>query len=264
MTTDASPRRRWLTPESSVAPGCVLLVLGAAAWLGTVVVARGMNVMPGTMGLGLLAFVIVWTLMMAAMMLPSVTPFALLYARGVREHRAVRIGSLVGGYLIVWVASGVPAFGLARLGGELAGRRPVVATVASAVIFAACGIYQLTPVKDLCLIRCRSPLGQVFRYGGFSSRAREFRIGMHHGAYCVACCWALMLLLIAFGVMNVAGMVGLAVVVLVEKRSVHGRGFARLVGLAALGLAVAVIWVPGLAPGLHAEPPMASHMAGPM
>jgi predicted metal-binding membrane protein len=243
--------RRWPIAEVSA-----LLAVASAAWLGTIVVARGMGVMPGTMGLGLAGFVGVWALMMAAMMLPSVTPFATLYARGVHDHRFVRLGCLMAGYLFVWAAAGVPAFGLARLAGGIADAHPSLATTAAVAIFAACGIYQLTPVKDRCLVRCRSPLGDLLHYSGYRGRTRELRIGIRHGAYCFACCWALMALLVAFGMMNVAAMVVLAGVVLVEKRTARGQGFARLVGVAALALAAAVIWAPGLAPGLHASHPM--------
>lgn len=242
----ARPRRLPIVEASA------LFIVAAAAWLGVVVAARDMAAMPGTMGLGLLGFLGVWALMMAAMMLPSVTPFALLYARGVRERRLLRLGSLVVGYLLVWVAAGAPAFGLAWLAGDVAAHHRSLATVAAVTTFAVCGLYQLTPLKDRCLLRCRSPLGQLLHYSGYRGRARDLRIGVHHGAYCFGCCWALMGLFIAFGVMNVAAMVALATVVLIEKRTRHGEGFARVVGVAALGLAVTAVWVPGVAPGLHA------------
>jgi len=239
-----------------IAETSTLLAVAAAAWLGTIVLARGMGLMPGTMGLGLLGFVGVWALMMAAMMLPSVTPFATLYARGVHDQRPLRIGLLAVGYLLVWSVVGVPAFGLARIAGDIADNHPSLATAAAVAIFAGCGIYQLTPLKDRCLVRCRSPLGQLMHYSSYRGRTRELRIGIHHGTYCFGCCWALMALLVAFGVMNVAAMVVLAVIVLVEKANAHGQGFARLVGIAALVLAVLVIWEPALAPGLHASHPM--------
>jgi len=162
----------------------------------------------------------------------------------------------VAGYLMVWAIVGVPAFGLARLAGDVADNHPSVATAAAVAIFAACGISQLTPLKDRCLVRCRSPLGQLMHYSTYRGRTRELRIGLHHGAYCFGCCWALMALLVAFGVTNVAAMVVLAAIVLIEKANARGHGFARLVGVAALVLAVVVIWVPALAPGLRASHPM--------
>jgi predicted metal-binding membrane protein len=98
--------------------------------------------MTGTMGLGLALFVPVWTLMMAAMMLPSVTPTASLYARTVQSNRAARIAGLVVGYLAIWAAAALPAYGLARLAGWLTGKHPGAAHVMAVAVFAVCGIYQ--------------------------------------------------------------------------------------------------------------------------
>ena len=233
-----------------------LLVLAAAAWTATVVLARGMAGMAGTMGLGLAAFVPVWTLMMAAMMLPSVSPMASLYARTIQGRRAIRVAGLVVGYLAVWAAAGVPAYGLAWLAGWLAGKHPSGAHVMAVAVFALCGIYQLSPLKDRCLAHCRSPLGLLLHYGSYRGRSRDLRVGVHHGAFCLGCCWALMVILIAVGVMNVVAMIGLAALVLVEKTWGRGPAAGRVAGAAVLALAVATIWLPWLAPGLHAAPPM--------
>jgi predicted metal-binding membrane protein len=232
----------------------LLLILAAGAWAATVLVARGMAGMTGTMGLGVAAFVPVWTLMMAAMMLPSVTPTASLYAKTVRTRRMARVGGLLVGYLAVWAAVGIPAYGLARLAGWLTGQHPGAARVAAVAVFAVCGAYQLSSLKDRCLAHCRSPLGLLLHYGSFRGRFRDLRVGAHHGAYCLGCCWALMVMLLAVGVMNIAAMIGLAALVLIEKAWTWGPAVGRLAGAAALALAIAVIWVPWLAPGLHAAP----------
>jgi predicted metal-binding membrane protein len=250
----AGPRTLLATREVAF-----LLVLAAGAWAATVVLARGMAGMTGTMGLGLALFVPIWTLMMAAMMLPSVTPVASLYARTFGDSRAPRTAGLVIGYLAVWAAAGVPAYGLAGLGGWLTGTHPGAAHVLAVAVFAACGVYQLSSLKDRCLAHCRSPLGLLLHYGSYRGRARDLRVGVHHGAYCLGCCWGLMVILIAVGVMNVATMVGLAGLVLVEKSWQWGPAIGRLAGVAALALAVATIWLPGLAPGLHAAPAMTMH-----
>jgi predicted metal-binding membrane protein len=235
-----------------------LLIAAAAAWAATVALARGMAGMTGTMGLGLVVFVPAWTLMMAAMMLPSVTPVATLYARTFQGNRAARIAGLVAGYLAVWAAAGLPAFGLAWLAGWLTGRHPGGAQAAAVAVFALCGAYQFSPLKDRCLAHCRSPLGLLMHYGSYRGRLRDLRVGVHHGGYCLGCCWALMLILVAVGVMNVAAMVGLAALVLTEKTWRWGPLAGRLAGAIALGLAVAMIWFPWLAPGLHATPMMMS------
>jgi predicted metal-binding membrane protein len=243
-------------PQIATRDVALVLIAAAAAWVATVMLARGMSGMTGTMGLGLAAFVGVWTLMMAAMMLPSVAPTASMYARTVRSHRTVRLAGLVTGYLAVWAVAGLPAYGLAWLGGWLTSAHPGVAHGAGIAVFAACGLYQLTPVKDRCLAHCRSPLGLLLHYGSYRGRLRDLRVGVHNGAYCLACCWGLMLILIAAGVMNVAVMVGLAALVLVEKLWRWGPAAGRVAGVAALALAIATIWLPWLAPGLHAAPPM--------
>jgi predicted metal-binding membrane protein len=232
----------------------LLLIAAAGAWAATVAIARGMAGMTGTMGLGLALFVPMWTLMMAAMMLPSVTPLATLYAR--TNPRAAQVGGLVLGYLAVWAAAGLPAYGLAWLAGWLTGGHPGAAHAAAVVVFAVVGAYQLSPLKDRCLAHCRSPLALLLHYGSYRGRLRDLRVGVHHGGYCLGCCWALMLVLIAVGVMNVAAMVALAALVLVEKTWSHGVAAGRLAGVAALALAAAIIWLPWLAPGLHGAPMM--------
>jgi predicted metal-binding membrane protein len=243
-------------PSRAAREAAVLLILAAGAWGATVALARGMAGMTGTMGLGLAAFVPVWTLMMAAMMLPSVTPTATLYAKTMQRNRVARITGLVAGYLAVWVAAGLPAYGLAWLASWLAGTHPSAAHALAVAVFAGAGIYQLSSLKDRCLAHCRSPLGLLLLYGSYQGRLRDLRAGAHHGGYCLGCCWALMVILVAVGVMNVAAMIGLAAVVLIEKVSPGGPAIGRLVGAAALALAVATIWLPWLAPGLHAPPMM--------
>lgn len=240
------------------APAAVLLLGAAGAWALTVSRSVDMGgAMPGPMGLSLPAFVGMWTLMMAAMMLPAVAPLAAVYARTVRTHRPARLTAFTAGYLAVWAAAGVPAYALAWAAGRVAGSRPGLATLAAAAAYALCGLYQLTPFKDRCLQHCRSPLAALLHYGSFRGPLRDLRAGAHHGAFCAGCCWALFVVLVAVGVMNLAAMLGLTAVVLLEKLSPRGMGVARAVGVVALVLAVAVLFVPELAPGLHSPGPMA-------
>jgi predicted metal-binding membrane protein len=185
-----------------------------------------------------------------------VTPTASLYARSVQGHRAARIAGLVAGYLGVWAAAGLPAYGLAWLGGWLAGGHATAVHALAVAAFAVCGLYQLSSLKDRCLAHCRSPLALLLHYGSYRGRFRDLRVGAHHGGYCLGCCWGLMVILVAVGVMNLAAMVGLAAVVLIEKTWRWGPVAGRVAGAAALALAVATIWLPWLAPGLHAAPPM--------
>ena len=214
----ARPRPGLATREAAF-----LLILAAGAWAATLALARGMAGMAGTMGLGLALFVPVWTLMMAAMMLPSVAPTASLYARTFRENRAVRTACAVARYLAVWAAAGVPAYGLAWLAGWLTGKHPSAAHIMAVAVFAVCGIYQLSSLKDRCLAHCRSPLGLLLHYGSYRGRSRDLRVGVHHGAFCLGCCWALMVILIAVGVMNVVAMIGLAALVWSRRRGDGAR-----------------------------------------
>jgi predicted metal-binding membrane protein len=150
----------------------------------------------------------------------------------------------------------VPAYGLAWLAGWLTGMHPEAAHVMAVAVFGVVGVYQLSSLKDRCLAHCRSPLGLLLHYGSYRGRSRDVRVGVHHGAYCLGCCWGLMAILIAVGVMNVAAMIGLAALVLVEKVWKWGPAAGRIAGSAVLALAVATIWLPWLAPGLHAAPMM--------
>ncbi|MBV9383274.1 MAG: DUF2182 domain-containing protein [Streptosporangiaceae bacterium] len=257
----SSPPTALAPPGQAARAVALLLVVAAGAWAATVAVARSMGMagMTGTMGLGLAAFVAVWTLMMAAMMLPSVAPTASLYARTVRSNRAMRIAGLVAGYLAVWAAAGLPAYGLAWLTGWVTGRHPSAAHALGVAAFAIAGAYQLSWLKDRCLAHCRSPLGLLLHYGSYRGKLRDLRVGAHHGGYCLGCCWALMVILVAVGVMNFVAMVALAALVLAEKAWAWGPVAGRVAGVALLALAVATVWLPWLAPGLHGSQPMMMH-----
>jgi predicted metal-binding membrane protein len=232
--------------------GVVLVTLAVVAWAATIAWAnrREMSAMPGTMGLGLAEFVAMWSLMMAAMMLPSVWPFVAVYERTIRVHRVARLGALAGGYLMAWALAGVAAFGVAWVFGELAADRPGLARAVAVAAFAALGIYQLTPLKFRCLSHCRSPLAHLLHYTSFKGPLRDLRAGIEHGLFCLGCCWALMLVLIAFGVMNLPAMIAVAVIIGVEKVWRFGEAFARVVGVSALVYGALVGIEPSLAPGL--------------
>jgi predicted metal-binding membrane protein len=247
-----SLNRRAVVPASWAA----LLAAAALAWALTVRSASGMPPGPGTMGRDLPGFLTLWALMMAAMMLPSVAPVVSLYARTLKTRsngftRAVRSASLVAGYLVAWVAFGVVAFAAAWAGGELAARGPQAAPWVGALVLAGAGLYQLTPLKDRCLSHCRSPLGFLVHFGGYSGRLRDLRVGLYHGGYCIGCCWGLMVVMIAVGVMNLAWMAALATVVFLERIWRHGKALSVAFGLALILFACFVPWHPSLIPGLH-------------
>lgn len=230
-----------------------MLVAGGAAWVLTVVWAgrSGTGTMPGAVGMAFGPFVAMWAVMMAAMMLPSVAPVAGLYARTITRWRAVRVSAFGAGYASAWATTGVIAYLIAGGLDNLVVGRPAAGRLVGSALFAACGVYQLTPFKDWCLGRCRTPFAHLIRYTSFRGLTRDLRAGAHHGLYCMGCCWALMLLIFAFGVMNLVAVAILATVVAIEKSWRHGRSFARVVGVVSLAWAVAALAEPALAPGLH-------------
>ena len=246
-----------LPPRQLAMPWIAVAALAAVAWTVTVVLARTMGNGPGTMGLALLPFLGLWVVMMAAMMLPSVAPVAVLWTRLITgasagPGRLVRMSAFLAGYLLAWAVVGTVAFAALTGAGRLLTASPTAAKWLGVAIFTAAGIYQLTPWKDWCLRRCRSPIGALVYYLGFKGRSRDVRVGLHHGATCAGCCWGLMLVLIAVGVMNVGVMAVLAVVIFAEKLWRHGKRFGQAVGVLLVATAVLAIWFPWLLPGLHA------------
>jgi predicted metal-binding membrane protein len=237
-----------------------LLVIGAViAWTVTDDRMNGMDAGPGTDLGGLGWFVGVWVVMMAAMMFPSIAPMVVMYAR-VNEGRREReqtaptgaTAMFVAGYLVSWAAAGalgyaifaaVDSLDLGFLGWDEAGQY-----VAGGVIIAA-AIYQLTPLKDVCLRKCRSPFMFILN-SWRPGRLGALRMGIEHGGWCVGCCWALMAALFALGVMSIGWMALIAAFIAAEKllpwKALANRGIAVM--LVVLGLAVA--FVPEDVPGL--------------
>jgi predicted metal-binding membrane protein len=249
-----------LPPRQLAVPWIAVAVLAAGAWVVTVMLARDMGNGPGTMGLALLPFLGLWVVMMAAMMLPSVAPVAVLWTRLISGAsagfgRVARLGMFLSGYLLTWAAVGAVAFAALAGSERLLTASPAAAKWLGVAIFATAGIYQLTPWKDWCLRRCRSPVGALMYYVGFKGRSRDVRVGLHHGATCAGCCWGMMIVLIAVGVMNVVVMAGLAAVIFAEKLWRYGKPFGQAVGAVLVTVGVLAIWFPWLLPGLHAAMP---------
>ena len=231
---------------------CLLAVL---AWVLTLALAGDMGAGSGTMGLSLGAFLIVWVVMMTAMMFPSIAPMAAAWLRTVAArptHAARMLGmtEFLGGYLIAWTMFGALVYVVLIIAGRLATGSPTAARWTGVLVFAVAGIYQLTPLKTTCLRHCRSPLGAVVHYAGYHGRARDLRVGVHHGLYCIGCCWGLMILLVAVGAMNIPAMVALAGVIFLEKVWRHGAGFATAVGVVLIAAAVFTVFSTALLPGL--------------
>jgi predicted metal-binding membrane protein len=190
---------------------------------------------------------VMWAVMMVGMMTPSAAPMMLMYARVGRQAKAdgkvfAATGWFAAGYFLVWVA-----FSLAATFVQWAVERAALLDsrmasgsnlLAGAVLIAA-GIYQWTPLKDICLVQCQSPFAFLLRHGGFRGDVRGcLLLGFRHGAYCVGCCWVLTALLFVGGVMNVLWIAALALLVLLEKLAPFGRWVARAAGLVFLAAGV--------------------------
>jgi predicted metal-binding membrane protein len=239
----------------------LLVVVAAAGWWWTADRMRGMDAGPWT-DLGPLAwFLGVWVVMMAAMMFPSVAPTVALYSRMTRTRTPYRPLVFAAGYLLTWAAAGLLAFVLGdavgRLPGDVLAWDHAGRALAGGTLVVAAA-YELTPLKDVCLGKCRSPLG--FLLGSWREGwSGALRMGAKNGAWCVGCCWALMASLFALGIMSVPWMAVVAALIAVEKtlpwRRVVTYGTAAL--LLALGVlllvapqAIPALTVPGAGGGM--------------
>jgi predicted metal-binding membrane protein len=227
----------------------LLALVGGVAWVVTVGQARGMGTGPGTMDMAFPFFVGMWAVMMAAMMFPAVGRVAaggaILAERPRTVGRAPGVLVFGAGFLLPWAAYGVLAF-LALLGTpRLVEASPEVAKWLGVGIFAVAGLYQFTPWKLRALEHCR--MLHVERRAAVGA---DFGAGVRDGAICVGCCWALMTILIAVGVMNIPAMAGLAMVIFAEKILPRPKVIAGVAGAAFLVLGVVAAFNPSIMSGL--------------
>jgi predicted metal-binding membrane protein len=208
-----------------------------------------------TMGMGAALFIGLWAVMMVAVMLPSAAPMILTFAR-VQSSRSdagrpyVPTWIFTASYLILWAATGLLAYSLALAVEALAQDSPWLTENAARVggaLLVAAGIYQLTPAKDVCLRKCRSPLSFLTNswqegYGG------ALRMGLVHGAYCIGCCWLLFLILFPLGMMNIVAVAVITALILAEKVLPWGQQLRYVVAAALIGYGGVVIFVPSALP----------------
>jgi predicted metal-binding membrane protein len=235
------------------------LAAAAVAWILSDLRMAGMDAGPGTDPGAFGFYITTWVVMMAAMMFPSLAPTVLTYRNHLARRRAQGVREVTGsgalfvaGYLLVWSACGLIAYGalesgraldIGWLGWDRGGRW------LAAGLLAVAALYELTPWKQACLTRCRSPLGFVvgrWRDG----RAGALWMGAEHGAWCLGCCWLLMAVLFALGAMSLTWMIVVAVLIGAEKlvppRSVGIALAAAVLSALAVGIAAAPQDVPGL------------------
>ena len=236
------------------------LLLGAAAAAWALLAWHGageahMGVASPTMGMRASMFLAVWVLMMVAMMFPTAAPMILTFHRvqaGRRRRGEAFVATwvFVAAYLLVWSLSGVVAYGGALAAETAAARASLspasVARIGGGALVAA-GLYQLTPLKDLCLSKCRTPLGFIMT-SWRDGAAGALRMGLLHGTYCLGCCWLLFVVLFPLGIMNLAAMAVVTLVIFAEKTVPWARPATTATAAALVAYGIAVLALPQLLP----------------
>jgi predicted metal-binding membrane protein len=244
-----------LLRRPSVLTAGALAGLLALCWFYLADIAAGMAAMDPDMTMppkgasDLVLLLAMWWVMMIGMMLPSAAPMILTFASINRNRRArgqpyVPTALFASGYLLAWGGFSIVAT-LAQWALERASLLSPMAMkttspLLGAALFVAAGLYQLTPLKQVCLSHCRSPFDFVINHWR-DGAGGALRMGLAHGLYCLGCCWLLMTLLFAVGAMDLLWVAGLAAVVLVEKLSPHGVWTARVGGLLLVGWGVRLL-----------------------
>jgi predicted metal-binding membrane protein len=234
-----------------------LLILSALAWAFLIWQSNTMSnqAMGLTMGMSALLFIAIWIVMMVAMMFPTAAPMILMFTKiyaGKRqqEHPFVPTWVFVSAYLLVWSLCGVVAYPLALGIEQLAAPSMWLMENAArlgGVVLLVAGLYQLSPLKDICLSKCRTPLQFILTswhdgYGG------AFRMGLKHGAYCLGCCWLLFVILFPLGLMNIAVMALVTALIFAEKVLPIGRQISQFAGVGLIIYGVLVIFLPAVLP----------------
>ncbi len=237
----------------------LLLLVAVSGWLAVAWQSTGMDDEERmlTMGMGFPLFLGTWSLMMAAMMLPAASPMVDAFVRIQSNRRAtgnayVSPIAFVAGYLLVWCSIGSAAFAVARWLEDAAMDQMWLmdngARLGGGLIVAA-GVYQMSPLKRVCLGKCRTPMSFIatsWRDGSLGA----VRMGIEHGAFCLGCCWLLFAILFPLGIMNVAIMAAVTALIFVEKVLPHGVRAATAAGLVLIAYGLVVVAVPDALPSM--------------
>jgi len=246
----------------------LLLTLAAAAWALMVWQGAGadmgMAMASPTMGLRAPLFLAIWVAMMVAMMFPTAAPMILTFHRvqaGKRQRGQAFVSTwvFVAAYMLVWTLAGVAAYAGALAAEAVATRAalsPAAAARIGGLVLVAAGLYQLTPLKDVCLSKCRTPVTFIMT-SWRDGAAGALRMGLLHGAYCLGCCWLLFVMLFPLGIMNIAAMAAITLLVFAEKTLPWGRPAAGAVAAALVTYGAAVVVVPQILPTYTADGGMA-------
>ena len=252
----AHPTTRMLQRERYLILGG-LLILSALAWVFLIWQARMMSsqAMGLTMGMSALLFFSIWIVMMVAMMFPTAAPMILMFSKIYTSKRQQELPFVptwvfVSAYLLVWSLCGVVAYPLAVGIEQLAGQSMWLMDNAArlgGVVLLLAGLYQLSPLKDICLSKCRTPLQFILSswhdgYGG------AFRMGLEHGAFCLGCCWLLFVILFPLGIMNIAVMALVTALIFAEKALPIGRQISKLAGAGLIVYGSLIMFLPAALP----------------
>ncbi|MGI8618967.1 MAG: DUF2182 domain-containing protein [Gemmatimonadaceae bacterium] len=247
--------------ERGIILGLLLALVTVLAWVGVLRADAAMEMShgPAEFSLGAMAaFTAEWGVMMAAMMLPSATPMILLYRGASRRaagagERALPAELFALTYVAMWLATGIPVYAASVAVAQAAARSPAFAGALpyaiAASLFSA-GVYQLSPAKRACLRECESPVNFLMRRWK-SGYGATLRLAVAHAAYCIGCCWALMVVLVVAGSMSLPWVLAIALVVFAEKILPGGGRTARVVGVALIAAALAVAVWPELSGALR-------------
>ena len=239
----------------------VLLTLAGAGWALVAWQVSDMNGTDGhldlTMGMTAPLFIAMWTAMMVAMMFPASAPMILAFARTQSRKRAhgaeyVPTWLFVTPFVAVWTAFGALGYAIAAAVAAVAGESMWAMDNLSRIagfLLVAAGVYQLTPMKRVCLARCRTPLSFMLSYWR-DGRGGAMSMGLRHGLFCLGCCWVLFLVLLPLGVMNVVAMVTVSLLVFAEKVLPRGDGVARAAAVALIAYGLLATVVPRALPTL--------------
>jgi len=201
----------------------------------------------GGYSLTIIIFVVSWTLMIVAMMLPTSLPIIALFRALVRDRKnhMYLVLLLIAGYLSMWILFGIAAhigdWGLHQIAAESTWLHMNSWMIGAAILVTA-GLYQFTPLKYHCLDKCRSPLSFIMeRWQGGNEQKQALRLGADHGIFCIGCCWSLMLLMFVVGAGNIGWMLVLGTVMAVEKNMPWGRRLSAPLGVILLGWGLVMV-----------------------
>src|SRR5215210_7770712 len=237
----------------------LLLALAAAAW--AVLVWQGVSAEMDmamdslTMGLRAPLFLAIWVIMMVAMMFPTAAPMIVTFHKvqaGKRQRGEAFVSTwiFVAAYLLVWGLAGIAAYAGALAAEAVTARialSPATAARVGGTVLVAAGLYQLTPLKDLCLSKCRTPITFIMT-SWRDGAAGALRMGLLHGVHCLGCCWLLFAILFPLGIMNVAAMALVTALIYAEKSFAAGHRIGRVAAAALVGYGVLVVLSPHALP----------------